>query len=159
MMEEIKNAEKSSDFDVVFGLPANSNGDQIKTLMPTDKFTLAIHDPKVGTHLLLTALLKCQARLIDLVLFSFISKWLYLKWLVIHSFVSNFFCVPCFSEFVARTNGLTFLFFYRLQSSSCYFRILLIIIIIISQHFCIFRNGHAFRFVTYFKFHSSYISK
>jgi hypothetical protein len=48
MMEEIKNAEKSSDFDVVFGLPANSNGDQIKTLMPTDKFTFAIHDPKVG---------------------------------------------------------------------------------------------------------------
>ena len=47
-MEAMKNAEKSSYFDVVFGLPANSNGDQINTLMPTDKFTFAIHDPKVG---------------------------------------------------------------------------------------------------------------
>jgi hypothetical protein len=68
-MEAMKNAEKSSYFDVVFGLPANSNGDQIKTLMPTDKFTFAIHDPKVrltSFQFVLTTLLKCQARLIEL---------------------------------------------------------------------------------------------
>jgi hypothetical protein len=88
--------------------------------MPTDKFTFAIHDPKVGGttsfQIVWTALLKCQAHLIelgeyDLVLLSFISKLLHRKWLVIHSFVSNFFCVPCFSECVARTNVLAFLLF------------------------------------------------